>query len=261
MKPSTFAVSALLFTACLTLAGCGMNGRDSASTVDAADDSGKTSVITSMEQRAKSFAGCLDGKGFETDVQEGADVYVVAGAQYTPKTAVMVRALDAAGNPVSSPNGVDGLEALDLYPSVSRSGTDKQGRAWVMFEDSSGLVGTPYASRRQDYQACESKYPDFAQPSIGADSTVEFPQKEVQASIDFAHDCREKGFDWLPDPPSGQPGIYIPGGLSDDQFRRFLEQCPTDDLPFASAFMTYPQSESEHYQAIINEVEADKNVK
>ncbi|WP_152235269.1 hypothetical protein [Bifidobacterium leontopitheci] len=214
-----------------------------------------------MERQAKQFAGCLDGKGFETDVQSGADVYVVAGAQYAPKTAVMVRALDAAGNPVSSPNGVDGLESLDLYPSVSNSGTDQQGRAWVMFEDSSGLAGTPYASRQKDYQACESKYPDFVQPSVGADSTVEFPEKEVQASIDFARDCRAKGFDWLPDPPSGQPGIYIPGGLSDDQLRRFLQQCPTDDLPFASAFMSYPQSESAHYQTIINEVAAGKSSK
>ena len=59
-------------------------------------------MIDVREKAARQFSARLTGRGFESWVREGNDTYVVGGQEYMPQDLVVVRALDAAGNPVST---------------------------------------------------------------------------------------------------------------------------------------------------------------
>ena len=78
-------------------------------------------MIDVREKAAKQFSVCLTGRGFESWVREGNDTYVVDGQEYMPQDLVVVRALDAAGNPVSAEVNV-GIATFNLYPDTLTGG-------------------------------------------------------------------------------------------------------------------------------------------
>lgn len=73
------------------------------------------------EKAARQFSARLTGRGFESWVREGNDTYVVGGQEYMPQDLVVVRALDAAGNPVSAEVNVD-IATFNLYPDTLTGG-------------------------------------------------------------------------------------------------------------------------------------------
>ena len=75
-------------------------------------------MIDVREKAARQFSARLTGRGFESWVREGNDTYVVGGQEYMPQDLVVVRALDAAGNPVSTEVNV-GIATFNLYPGYS----------------------------------------------------------------------------------------------------------------------------------------------
>ena len=78
-------------------------------------------MIDVREKAAKQFSARLTGRGFESWVREGNDTYVVGGQEYIPQDLVVVRALDAAGNPVSAEVNVD-IATFNLYPDTLTGG-------------------------------------------------------------------------------------------------------------------------------------------
>lgn len=78
-------------------------------------------MIDVREKAAKQFSARLTGRGFESWVREVNDTYVVGGQEYMPQDLVVVRALDAAGNPVSAEVNV-GIATFNLYPDTLTGG-------------------------------------------------------------------------------------------------------------------------------------------
>ena len=78
-------------------------------------------MIDVREKAARQFSVCLTGRGFESWVREGNDTYVVGGQEYMPQDLVVVRALDAADNPVSAEVNVD-IATFNLYPDTLTGG-------------------------------------------------------------------------------------------------------------------------------------------
>ena len=78
-------------------------------------------MIDVREKAAKQFSARLTGRGFESWVREGNDTYVVGGQEYMPQDLVVVRALDAADNPVSAEVNVD-IATFNLYPDTLTGG-------------------------------------------------------------------------------------------------------------------------------------------
>lgn len=78
-------------------------------------------MIDVREKAARQFSARLTGRGFEIWVREGNDTYVVGGQEYMPQDLVVVRALDAAGNPVSAEVNVD-IATFNLYPDTLTGG-------------------------------------------------------------------------------------------------------------------------------------------
>ncbi|KAB7789778.1 hypothetical protein [Bifidobacterium leontopitheci] len=217
----------------------------------------RRSAIEAAEARAKQFVACLVESGIEADVAEDNDTYVVSGQQYKPKTLVIVRMLDAAGNPAYAG------EASGLYPDLHYTHIGDGGDAWIYFKDSTHMMGTPYAGRQAAYQACERKNPEFEQADLDAMGVIEYPEEAWQASLEYARDCRAKGFSWVKDPVRGNgdkpgegPGVFIPNGISDEEFLRWLEECPVDGLPHLSATMIY-SSRGNNYDEILRQYELE----
>ena len=78
-------------------------------------------MIDVREKAARQFSARLTGRGFESWVREGNDTYVVGGQEYMPQDLVVVRALDAADNPVSAEVNVD-IATFNLYPDTLTGG-------------------------------------------------------------------------------------------------------------------------------------------
>ncbi|KAB7789777.1 hypothetical protein [Bifidobacterium leontopitheci] len=224
----------------------------------------RRSAIEAAETRAKQFAACLTESGIETNIYDDNDVYIVSGRQYAPKTAVVVRMLDSAGTPMSwSDDAVAEQVANSLYSDSNMTPIGEDGRVWVFFRDSTQLMGTPYAGKQAAYQACERKNPEFEQADLDAIGVTEYPEEAWQASLEYARDCRAKGFSWVKDPVRGEgdkpgegPGIQIPNGISDEELRRWLKECPTADLPPWSAEMLYADR-GNNYSEILRQYELE----
>lgn len=74
-------------------------------------------MIDVREKAVRQFSTRLTGRGFESWVREGNDTYVVGGQEYMPQDLVVIRALDAADNPVSAEVNVD-IATFNLYPDT-----------------------------------------------------------------------------------------------------------------------------------------------
>lgn len=221
----------------------------------------RRSAIEAAEKRAKQFAACLTESGIESDIKSDNDTYIVAGQQYSPKTLVIVRMLDSAGNPVSAENA-DKTRAL--YPGLYYTHYGDYGDIWIYFKDSTRMMGTPYAGKQAAYQACERKNPQFEQADLSTWGVTEYPEEAWQASLKYARQCRAKGFSWVKDPVRGKgdkpgegPGVFIPNGISDEELRRWLKECPVDGLPHLSATMIY-SSKGNNYSEVFRQYELEK---
>lgn len=243
MEKHMLSTLGIAMTCIVLLSGCSSQQGGESATPNASTQS----MINAREQAARRFVSCLTDQGITARTEDSSDTYVIAGKQYSPKDLVSVRMLDATGAPA---NGDNDSVTSALYPDVDSISSDDNGQAWVAFKDSSQMEGTPYASKQQAYADCEAKNPDFEQPLTGTFGHQEWPEESIRASLEFAKSCRAKGFDWLPDPPKDTPGITIPDGVSDEQFLRFLKECPADDLPIESQMMTY---KNPHYGDLINQ--------
>lgn len=207
---------------------------------------------------AKRFVSCLTGKGF--DAQLSASVLDSSG--HGVKDTAELRMLDASGNPVASNGGSEGASISSdssssfqqLYPTAVYTTVDTNG-AWVTFQDSSGLAGTPYASKQADYAACEKANPDFTQPVQGSTQQPDYSDVDKTAALNFAKQARKAGFSWVQDPAADTPTtIMIPNTVSESELRRFFKECPTGGANISFGFGGTPDEFGYDYTKVMEEV-------
>ncbi|PWG66923.1 hypothetical protein [Bifidobacterium callitrichidarum] len=232
---------------CLTaLAGCSMPFTNQATdTGDSGTTTGSGSNTTdnlTTDVNAKKFVSCLTGKGFEAQAAAAPGVPDQNGKMTTPttKNMVMLRMLDANGQPVESGN--DGMSVStdsttqQMYANAMFTSID-YGTVWVAFKDSTALAGSPYESKRQDYADCEAENPNFAQPAQDLNQTPSYSDADKQAALDYAKKARSKGFSWVADPAGDEPTtILIPKTVGEDELRRFFKECPVGDARITFGF-------------------------
>lgn len=214
-----------------------------------------------VSDTAKRFVACLTEKGF--DAQLSASVLDSSG--HGTKDTAELRMLDASGNPVEVGGDSDGASISSdstssfqqLYPAAVYTTVDDNG-AWVTFQDSSGLAGTPYANKQADYAACEQVNPEFTQPVQGDTQQHQYSDIDKQAALNFAKQARAHGYDWVEDPASDTPTtIMIPKTVSESELRRFFKECPTGGANISFGFGGTPDEFGYDYTKVMEEMLSD----
>ncbi|MBW3078761.1 hypothetical protein [Bifidobacterium simiiventris] len=249
---STLALSAL--------AGCSTpltaNGGDPSNTAASGND-----AAVSTDANVKKFIACLTGKGFEAQAAAAPDMSGSADASKTPtvKNAVELRMIDKAGNPVPVGGDSNGMtvdsDAQQLYTGATFTSVEDD-KVWVMFADATALAGSPYESKQQDYAACQAQVPGFTQPVQGADMQPAVSDAQKQAALDFARKAREKGYGWVADPDGDNPTtIMIPKTVSEEEFRRFLKDCPVGETGVSFGFDGTPEEFGYDYTQVMRDAQ------
>lgn len=226
----------------IALAGCSMPFTNQATgTSDTGSNSAFANTLAT-DANAKKFVSCLTGKGFDAQAAAAPRVPDSSGKAKTPttKNMVMLRMLDASGQPVESDeNGmsVNTDSAMQQMYANSMFTSIDYGTVWVAFKDSSALAGSPYESKQQDYAKCEAENPNFAQPAQELNQTPTYSDADKQAALDYAAKARKKGFSWVADPTGAEPTtILIPKTVSEEELRRFFKECPVGDARITFGF-------------------------
>lgn len=249
------------------LAGC-----SSPFAANGGDDTGVTGIDTSTngggnaadalptDATAKRFLSCLTGKGFDAQASAAPGIPDAEGKAKaaTSKNMVMLRMIDASGQPVASGDGGTsvsaGADTQSLYANAMLTSID-YGTVWVAFKDATALAGSPYESKQQEYADCEAKNPDFTQPA--QDFTAGAPtysEEERQAALDYAKRARAKGFGWVADPAGDEPTtILIPKTVGEEELRRFLKECPVGDARIAFGFDGTAEEFGYDYMKVLDE--------
>lgn len=221
-----------LAAACLTATAACSTEAITAKDTDATTTDATTSAGISEETRAehaklettaKRFTACLTAKGLDARTVES---YGVATAgmrtEDIPKATVVLKRIDQSGNDATA-DATDDNGTDTLYPTARLHATIDDA-LWVGFAGSSDLAGTPYATKQQDYAACEQENPDFSQPPFSRGRTSN--PGVALAELEFARKARADGFEWYPDPDPAGGGttgsVDIPDTVSAEEFRRFL---------------------------------------
>lgn len=251
------AVSAMAATmaACSTSGGTGKGGDDATQTSDTSSQT-KYSGGPEEDPVAKRFVACL--------VSKGIDARVVGGDN------VGLRWVDAAGNPaqeelVDGPDGEPVMSMVadpELYPNVAVFGgvgyADGTDFDYVQVIDASGLAGSPYDDKQDEYAACERENPDFSQsPGINpADKQKDVSAEDKQAVLDYARRARELGFTWVADPTAEQPlSIVFTPDVPREEIKRLLTECPVEGTPVYTSFNgDFPYSVGELLEEVHQEL-------
>lgn len=232
------AASAMMTTlsACSTSGATGKNG-DDATQADTASSQTEYSGGPEEDPVAKRFVACLVSKGIDARVVNGDN----AGLRW----------VDAAGNPVQDQlvDGPDGEPVMatvadpELYPNVAVFGgegyVDGTSFDYVQVNDASGLAGSPYDDKQDEYAACERENPDFSQsPGFNpADEQKNASAEDKQAVLDYARRARELGFSWVADPTAERPlSIVFTPDVPREEIKRLLTECPVEGTPVRTSF-------------------------
>ncbi|WP_219059018.1 hypothetical protein [Bifidobacterium miconis] len=256
----TWAVMAVSVLSLSLLAGCSVpfaaNGGDSSDTVASGND-----AAASTDANVKKFIACLTGKGIEAQAAAAPDTSGSTDASKAPtvKNAVELRMIDAAGNPVPVSGDSNGMTvdsgSQQLYAGATFT-TVEDDKVWVMFKDAAALAGSPYASKQQDYAACQAQVPDFTQPVQDANTQPAVSDAQKQAALDFAKKAREKGYGWVADPDGDNPTtIMIPKTVSEEEFRRFLKDCPVGETGVSFGFDGTPEEFGYDYTQVMRDAQ------
>ncbi|WP_094668373.1 hypothetical protein [Bifidobacterium myosotis] len=249
------------------LAGCSSpfaaNGGDDTGVtgIDAsANGGGNATDALPTDATAKRFLSCLTGKGFDAQATAAPGVPDAEGKAKaaTSKNMVMLRMIDASGQPVAAGDGGTSVSAdagtQSLYANAMLTFID-YGAVWVAFKDAAALAGSPYESKQQEYADCEAKNPDFTQPAQDlAAGAPTYSEEERQAALDYARKARAKGFGWVADPTGDEPTtILIPKTVGEEELRRFLKECPVGDARIAFGFDGATEEFGYDYMKVLDE--------
>ncbi|RSX53705.1 uridine kinase [Bifidobacterium goeldii] len=244
----------------MALAACSVpftqNSTDDANSATGGNTAGGGTSTARVDETARKFAACLTSKGIEaqTTIAPG----VKPNDTSAVKNAVEVRMIDKAGQPIAADESGMTVSSDDetqkMYANIMYTSID-YGKVWVMFKDSTALTGSPYESKRQDWADCEAANPTFAQPAQSSNPSNAFSEEDKQSVLQYAKDARDKGFDWVADPNGDEPTtIIIPKTVSEADFRRFLKECPTGNLPVTFGFEGTPDEYGYDYTKVMDEV-------
>lgn len=133
------------------------------------------------------------------------------------------------------PPGEDGGLTTGEGAGVLMQASDEEGD-WVAPIDSSAFEDDP--DLQAGYEACESQYPEFAQPDFdpGDDPEMQAQMRQMEESaLGFAKCARDEGFSEIADPDGRAPGaVFIPSDMDPDDLRVLLDSC-YGDFPVAFA--------------------------
>ena len=223
---------------------------------------GSDTVVDNLEvdTTAKKFLSCLTSKGFDAQVTAPIGMPDANGKakQPTVKNLVVLRMIDANGQPVESGDGGTSVSTDDTTQQMymnSMLTAIENGTVYVAFKDSTTLTGSPYESKRQDYADCEAQVPSFAQPVQDiASNAPTYSEEDKQAALDYAKKAREKGFSWVADPTGSEPtNILIPKTVREEELRRFFKECPVGDAHISFGFDGTPEEFGYDYLKVMDE--------
>ncbi|KAB8289441.1 Uridine kinase [Bifidobacterium ramosum] len=259
-NPRTLTIAIASTLTLSALAGCSTpfttNGGNQSNAVASGGD-----TATSTDTNVRKFIACLTDKGIEAQAAAAPDMSGSTDTSKAPtvKNAVELRMIDAAGNPVKVGGDSNGMtvdsDAQQLYAGATFT-TVEDDKVWVMFKDATALAGSPYASKQQDYAACQAQVPDFTQPVQDENVQPAVSDAQKQAALDFAKKAREKGYSWVADPDGDNPTtIMIPKTVSEEEFRRFLKDCPVGDSGVSFGFDGTPQEFGYDYTQVMRDAQ------